>query len=223
MIIECPYCESKVNGKVIGEHESFREDDPWPFKAILLECPVCKNSLLGCQELMQTARDREEWISGNRLWPQPTNSLSWIIPSIVRDSLEEAQKCYNAKAYSACAVMCGRALEGICKEYGTKGKILSSGLKELLDKKIIDERLFQWGEALREHRNLGAHATEEKISKEDAHDLLDFVNAICDYVFVLTDKFEKFMNRKAKKQAKVKKSKRHDSGDSGSSAAEAKS
>ena len=212
MIIECSYCESKVDGKVIGEHVSYSYEDPFPFKTVLLECPVCKNSLLGCQELIQTGPKREEWISGNRLWPQPIVNYSWTIPNIVRDSLEEAHKCYDAKAYSACAVMCGRSLEGICKKYGTKSKILSGGLKELLDKKIIDDRLFQWGEALRQHRNLGAHATEEKISREDARDLLDFVNAICDYVFVLSDKFEKFMERKAKKQEKVKKSDKAEKG-----------
>ena len=199
MIIECPYCESKVDGKVIGEHVTFSEEDQSPFKAVLLECPVCNESLLGCQELVQIGPDQEEWITGNRLWPKPTNSSNWLIPSIVRDSLEEAQKCYTAKAYSACAVMCGRALEGLCKIHGTKSKNIAGGLKELVERKVIDDRLFQWGEALRNQRNLGAHATEEKITKDDARDVLDFANAICDYIFVLSDKFEKFIKRQEKK------------------------
>ncbi len=205
MIIECPYCESKVDGKVIGEHISGNDDEPYQFKVILMECPVCENSLVGCQELIDVGPDGEEWISGNRLWPDPTSHINWIIPDIVRRSLEEANKCYSAKAYSACAVMSGRALEGICIIHGTKSKILSRGLKELLETKVIDDRLFQWGEALRVLRNLGAHATEEKILKEDARDLLDFVNAICDYVFVLTDKFNEFMKRQAEKREKAEK------------------
>lgn len=52
--------------------------------------------------------------------------------------------------------------------------------------------------ALREHGNIGAHPSEEKISKEDARDLLDFATAICDYIFVLTKKFDNFMERKRK-------------------------
>jgi hypothetical protein len=199
MIIECPYCESKVDGKVIGEHISYNaEEDAYPFKAVLLECPVCKESLLGSQELIQTGPDREEWITGHRLWPKPKNLTNWLIPIIVRDSLEEAQKCYNAKAFSACAVMCGRALEGLCKIHGTRSKNIAGGLKELLERKVIDDRLYQWGDALRNQRNLGAHATGEKITKEDAGDLLDFANAICDYIFVLSDKFEKFIKRQEK-------------------------
>lgn len=201
MIIECPYCESKVDGKVIGEHESHPAEAPFPFKALLLECLVCKNPLFGCQELYQTGPDRYEWDDVIRLWPKPDEHVDWSIPDIVRDSLEEAHKCYKARAFSACAVMCGRALEGICNEYDTKSKRLVDGLKELLDRRIIDERLFQWGEELRKHRNISAHATGEKIPREDAQDLLDFVNAICGYVFVLSVKFEKFMQRKGQNPA----------------------
>ncbi len=197
MIIECPYCESKVDGILKGEHSSYTEQDAYPFKTLLFECPVCKNSLVGGQELVDTGPDSEAWTSVSRLWPEPEHFIHWDIPGIAHSSLEEAQKCYKAKAYSACAVMCGRTLEAICKEYDTKSQVLAGGLKELLDRKVIDERLFQWGEELRKHRNIGAHATGEKISKEDARDLLDFVNAICDYVFVLSAKFERFMQRKA--------------------------
>ena len=180
MIIECPNCESKVDGKVIGEHE-----DPYDFKTVLLECPICKGSLLGCQELIQTGPEAEEWVIGNRLWPKPINSNRWLLPSIVGDSLGEAEKCYNAKAYSACAVMCGRSLEVLCKHLGAKSKTIAGGIKELHGKKIIDDRLFQWGDALRQQRNLGAHATGEKITQEDARDILEFANAISEYVLVL--------------------------------------
>jgi hypothetical protein len=92
--------------------------------------------------------------------------------------------------------MSGRTLEGVCLYHSTKSKDLSHGLTELKDKGIIDDRLYQWGEELRKHRNIGAHATEENISKDDAKDLLDFAQAICDYVFVLNARFNRFMDRK---------------------------
>ncbi|WP_353055935.1 DUF4145 domain-containing protein [Alcaligenes faecalis] len=104
--------------------------------------------------------------------------------------------CFKARAYSACAVMCGRAIEGVCKNHDAKTRTLAAGLKKLKEDGVIDSRLFSWGEALRENRNLGAHATTEKVSKDDAQDLLDFSIAICDYVFVLNEKWERFQNRK---------------------------
>jgi hypothetical protein len=91
--------------------------------------------------------------------------------------------------------MCGRALEGVCVHFGLK-TMLAKGLHELRTKGLIDDRLFQWGEQLRKHRNTAAHATGDKISREDATDLLDFVAAICDYIFVLTARFDAFMARK---------------------------
>ena len=95
--------------------------------------------------------------------------------------------------------MCGRAIEALCAEHKTKSKNLSAGLKELRDKKIIDQRLFDWGEALREQRNIGAHANEEDISREDARDVLDFAVAICEYIFVLSRKYEDFRARQLNK------------------------
>ena len=92
-------------------------------------------------------------------------------------------------------------MEGVCKYHSTKGNSLVNGLKELKNKGIIDDRLYQWGEELRKHRNIGAHATEENISKDDAKDLLDFAQAICDYVFVLNARFNRFMERKDKTAA----------------------
>ena len=82
-------------------------------------------------------------------------------------------------------------------------KNLFHGLKELLDREVIDKRLFRWSEELRLHRNLAAHATDEQFSHDDAEDLFAFATAICDYIFVLKDKFDSFMERKEAKKRPV--------------------
>jgi hypothetical protein len=92
--------------------------------------------------------------------------------------------------------MCGRALEGICVDKKIQGT-LQAGLKSLLDQGIIDSRLFEWGDELRKVRNLGAHPTAERIPREDASDVLDFIHAIADYIYVLSEKFETFRSRRA--------------------------
>lgn len=198
MIVECNYCEARVDGRLIAKHISYDPDtDPDSFYAYLLECPRCKSTLLAgkykCEEGNPT-----------RLWPRPDTIISGSIPEIIRSSIEEATKCFKVGAYSACAVMCGRSLEGICRNYGTKQKYLGAGLRELKDNGVIDKRLYQWAEELQKARNISAHATGEKISKEDARDLLDFVNAICEYVFVLTEKFNEFTRRKNKARTQKK-------------------
>ena len=196
-LIECPDCESKVSAKVIAVR-SYSPDEIDPFQILFLECPVCERMMIGSAELIQTGFQEWDFTQPTRLWPEPKGHLDGNIPTLVRNSIEEARACFRAKAFSACAVMCGRALEAVCKAHKTKGWQLAKGLKELKAKSIIDGRLFEWGEALRKHRNIGAHVTDEEITREDASDLLDFTIAICDYVYVLSAKYEEFKLRQAK-------------------------
>ena len=200
-LIECPNCESKVSAVVLAkrEYSPGPTDDYDPFIMYFLECPACHRTMVGCSDLMQIGIDKWEYTKPSRLWPSPSKSLDWNIPKSVRQSIEEAQKCLGAKAYSACAVMCGRSIEAVCKEHGTKRRKLAQKLKELKDNGVIDGRLFEWGEALRDRRNIGAHASDKDISREDASDLLDFTIAICEYVYVLTQKYEEFKKREKKK------------------------
>jgi hypothetical protein len=203
MIIDCLYCESKVDAKLVAKKaysgDDFRDAGVYYF----LECPACGEVILAQADVVQVAADTWDYDKPTRLWPSNDESrLHQSIPALVRKSLEEARKCYRVKAFGACAVMCGRAIEAICSEQKTKSKYLGGGLKELKEKGIIDGRLFQWGDALRERRNIGAHATEEDISGEDAKDVLDFALAICEYVFVLSERYADFQARSQKKKKK---------------------
>jgi len=193
MIVECYRCEARVDARVIGEHESFdQESDPSPFFTYLLECPRCKDTLVGGRYIYEQSDDL------SRLWPQPPKYASLHIPGEIRNSLEEATKCFKAQAYNATTVMAGRALEGICRHFGSAKVNLGAGIKELQTKGIIDQRLGTWAAELQRARNLSAHASGERVAKQDAEDLLQFLNAICEYVFVLTERFDQFMKRKAK-------------------------
>jgi hypothetical protein len=197
MLLECNYCESRVDAKELASYDDPPDYGDGPdavFRVSLVTCPQCKNALVG-----GFYPDFED--GPTRMWPRPDRYLSSDIPAIARTSLQEAERCFKAQAYTACAVMCGRSLEGICHHFETKTKMLAGGLKELLDKKIIDGRLFEWGEALRSQRNIAAHASEQRIGKDDASDLLDFSVAICEYVFVLTKKYQAFRERQTKNSA----------------------
>lgn len=203
LLVHCDVCEATVNAEVLAEHEATYFDDDvrvnLPDNCVsLVVCPSCHRALVA-REVWEGEDDSgiSIWSKPIRVWPRPDRESSSEFPDIVKISLEEAQRCHRAAAYTASAVMCGRALEGICIHFATKGRNLNAGLKELLDRQLIDQRLFEWSEELRKHRNLAAHASGEKVSRENATDLLDFLNAICEYVFILTPKFQSFMKRKA--------------------------
>jgi len=171
-----------------------------PVHIYLLECPGCGIPLVGRSETIQV--DFDEYIETRleRVWPKPKRATAIQIPKSARDSLEEARRCFDAKAFNACVVMCSRALEAICKDHSIKMRSLMTGLKALKEKGVIDGRLYEWGDALREARNIGAHAAESETTREDAKDLLDFTYAIGEYVYVLTGKYNDFLSRKQKLQ-----------------------
>jgi hypothetical protein len=202
MLIECDECKAKVDAEIIAfhEHELF---GLFSFRTYFLKCPSCNTALVGQTE--QGVHDGKLfWPDITRVFPNPRRLLGSGIPEIVKRSIDEAERCMQAGAFLAATAMCGRALEAICRHFSTKGNYLGPGLKELRDKGIIDARLFEWSEELRDQRNNAAHATDEDISAQDASDVLTFTYAIIDYVFLLTLKFEQFQKRKkARAQKKV--------------------
>jgi hypothetical protein len=74
--------------------------------------------------------------------------------------------------------------------------MLGLGLKKLYDDKIIDMRLYEWGQALTEDRNLAAHPSGVRFTHDDAADVFKFTNGICEYVFVLSNDFKEYMERR---------------------------
>lgn len=205
MIIECPNCRSRVYAKIDGEctlpKYNDGEENPFQSRIVVGKCSNCAHVLVGLQEEDNDPEYGLYWSHAQRVWPEPKRTISPNVPDIVKSSLEEADRCFSAGAFTACAVMCARAIEGICVHHKTKAKTLHSGLKELLASEIIDNRLFTWGEELRKLRNLGAHATGEKVPNQDASDVLVFAHAITDYVFVFTKQFQDFMSRRSKAEA----------------------
>lgn len=200
MLVECPKCNAVVDGTVIGEREMPDAQGEPPYKVMLLACPVCQETVVGISEYVQVAQDDYDWDSpASRVWPSPPERFHGSIPALVRDPLMEASACLKVKAYSACAVMCGKALEGICRMYGDNKDMLGKGLDALKEQGVIDKRLYEWGCALRVARNVGAHASETVTTREDARDILDFAKAICEYVFVLTARYDAFKKRQAER------------------------
>jgi predicted alpha/beta superfamily hydrolase len=115
--------------------------------------------------------------------------------------------------------MLARALEALCRDVlekpekseatttgdkasakPTKRLMLWNGIQELRERKIIDDRLYDWSVSLHAMRNLAAHPEDITVSREDAEDLQVFVNAITEYVYDLTDRYDEFKEREAEKK-----------------------
>jgi hypothetical protein len=231
-IVDCPWCKAKVAASETGraERSGYIDDasEPYATKVLVGICPSCRSILVGETDQIgfegyDSMEDR--WSDVVRIYPKPPKVFSsFRIPKVVKDSLNEADRSLQAGANIAGCVMLGRALEALCRDIldsapettstttapvtpaKPKKKImLGEGIKRLRDRKIIDDRLYDWSQQLQAFRNLAAHPEDISISRHDAEDLQTFVNAIVEYVYDLADRYEEFKGR-VDARAKRKKS-----------------
>jgi hypothetical protein len=195
VVIDCPECALRVSASVKG----FVKHTDTDHTVVLARCPSCEGPLVGFTQIYQD--DRGDWAydRAERLWPAPSSvELNPSIPERIRQDIKDAQKCIAHGIWSAAVVLCGRAVERLASEKAP-GKTLVMGLTELKAQGVIDDKLLQWANALRKERNLGAHATDEEVTKENATDVLAFTIAIFEYVYTLSEKYAEYSARKASK------------------------
>ena len=226
-IIDCHICKAKVAAVEDGRsaRSGYIEEagEPWGEMVLVGSCPRCKTILVGHSSQLRFEgydADDDVWSDFARVFPKPSKAFSsYRIPRTVTDSLVEADRSLQANANIAACVMFGRALEALCRDIleepikdpdaktGSKQKrfMLGAGLKQLREKKVIDDRLYDWSQQLAAFRNLAAHPEDISISRDDAEDLQTFVYAIVEYIYDLADRYDEFKER-AEKRARRKKS-----------------
>lgn len=230
-IIDCPWCKAKVAAIESGRAKQTgrTEEDGEPYGVLLVvgECPSCRSLLAGESHQVDFAgwdSDEDRWSDIVRIHPKPPKTfLSYRIPRSVRDSIQDAEKSLQANANIAACAMLGRALEAVCRDLleqhapptaagatkplPNRPLMLGEGIRQLKDKGVIDDRLYDWSQQLHAFRNAAAHPTDEPISREDAEDLQSFVYAIIEYIYDLTDRYTEFkerMEEKARKKQRTK-------------------
>ena len=200
MIVDCTNCKARVNAEEVAEFIGFDDEVKFDVRYLFLKCPSCITPLLTYQ---WRPGEGDPWDGARRLYP-PIRRLSFRVPTELRRSFQEALRCHESGHNLAAALMCRRTLEGVCSHHLGKVRNLSQSLKDLHSKKVIDDRLYEWATALRDDGNLAAHDISARITHEDAEDLVDFSEAILDYVFVLRDRFVEYKKRRAKRGLKPK-------------------
>jgi len=121
------------------------------------------------------------------------------LPDSIARSIAQAHRSCSTSSYDACAVMCRRALEALCKTLSANGRDLARRLADLKDNGRIDARLLNWAHGVRLVGNEAAHDVETAVSAKDARDILEFTEALLMYVFTLDAKFRSFETRRTKR------------------------
>ena len=207
ILIECAECDKPVIGTTRGfvvDASMIPDDldDPADFLGL-----ISRYTLLECEKkhaILIAQRDSGEdplsfaWDDPTRVFPARERQLSLMIPEQLRQIHDEARACFNAQAYTAVAVMAGRTLEATCALNGVKAQNLHRALEKMRDAGLIDGRLWEWADTLRTVRNSAAHYDSSVVSKQDSADALAFNEALLDYLYVLSARFNALKERRAR-------------------------
>jgi hypothetical protein len=172
-----------------------------PVEYTYTSCPRCSSPIL-----LSRAYDYDEGGSFRgayrREYPPLGRRIGFATPIAVRNAYDEAVRCEDAKAWMAVAVMVGRALEAICRDFDDTSTSIADGLRKMLDAGAISQELYEWGDGLRLVRNEGAHATQVRVSRKDATFALDFLQALIEILFDLRERFEIWRQDRAERAAR---------------------
>jgi len=159
-------------------------------------CTSCRSPIVLYEEASYGPHEGNwNWTPPTQEYPQADRQLPQSVPEGIRHDFAEAQRCMQARSYTAGAIMARRVVETIRMEQDYKKGNLFAALKSMRDAGVIDARLYEWADTVREVGNEGAH-NPTPVSREDAEEVLLFVEALVDYLYVFRKRHADFKRRR---------------------------
>lgn len=209
----CPYCDTKATYSAFydpREHMSKLKEGRLYHVLAYCDNEKCGRVILLIFKGVTMTTDRGyEYIDTELVdqYPKRTPKSHKSIPRQVADDYIEAIKCFDIDAWKATVAMCRRALQGSVIEKGAKKERLVDQIDELYDQQIITKDIKDWAHEIRLTGNIGAHPDKdglENVTKEDAKELIDFMEEYLNYVYIMPSKVESKRAKKAKLEAPKK-------------------
>jgi hypothetical protein len=196
--IHCPSCRHATHITIVVRANDNKNGYIWE----IAECNSCDQRFL-------VQRDGSGVI--HKMYPdQLARPVNQEIPAAIRKDIEEALTCLASGAYRAAAAMARRAMQSVCldKDAPRKKKITTKDGKQktvkvdlieqidwLEDQRIITPDLRDWAHEVRSVGNKGVHPADaedtESVSKDDADEVIQLVEAFCSSIYVTTSLFKK--------------------------------
>jgi Domain of unknown function (DUF4145) len=193
----CPHCSvPSYHSFVVGPYVKHSGDAEIEGH-VLVECQNCQHVMyvVGKRKgAVHFYEYKESFPLGN-----PESSVETTIMSGVRDDFIEALKCKSISAHKATVVMCRRALQASCKQFGAEGAKLINQIDDLSRKGRITTALKDMAHDIRKLGNDGAHPDEDglgEVTKEDAEDIVEFTRQYFEHVYVMPARSDAFRKRR---------------------------
>lgn len=210
--MQCNHCEMETTFRFICEFSEFAPPSPStdePLKSRrpvvatkyriwrVFLCLTCLNPTLEWEDQFLMPDHAPIRRDPQVLYPVPRAHLD-NVPAAIEKEYRSAHK-YKNRDPNACAVYIGRALDKICQHEKVTGNRLIDKLNNLIAKKNLPDQLGTMAHQIRQIRNMGAHADgDDEVTEADAPIMLDFLEAILEYLYVAPAKIAAVQARLAK-------------------------
>jgi Domain of unknown function (DUF4145) len=197
IVMLCGHCGNRTSFEIVAEHSKrcpIGIDGDTVMSWRILLCSTCSKPTIE-EDTQNVDRNIISSRSKNAkiLYPIINNRFT-DIPEKIGKKYMEALHVRNVSPGS-CAVMIGRTLEAVCNHENAQGRNLAQKLNDLAQKDKIPNTLVEMAQQLRELRNLDAHEAEDEVTETDVPIIIDFVEAILEYLYVAPAKIEAVRTR----------------------------
>ena len=157
----------------------------------VLHCPVCNGVTLLKRSTDQTMQNRDGSydFECKILYPDISTNKKDVPKSIV-SAFESAKKVEKIDS-SVCALSLRRVLELICKDKNGTGKTLEEKIQDLVQKNVLPITFDEACKHIRIIGNEGAHDNYLSIPKSELKTLIEYLDSIINYLYVIPAKIKR--------------------------------
>lgn len=189
-VFQCYHCGNETLMNLVGEHrENWENEDSYGYTvSCMFICPICQETTYVERywELGMVAYNGEDIVDEKIYYPAISLDKSYI-PENIKTAFEGALKSRNTDR-ELCLLGLRRTLERICKEQGATENNLEKKVTELANRNILPPTLKEASDITRHFGNSAAHGDEMDISKNELNLIVEFVELLINYIYVIPQK-----------------------------------
>lgn len=203
-VVKCYHCGNETLMNKVGEHNlgSYEEEDNdfyFSFSYKMFACPICHKVTLmetyGDETMVRPSSrgDLEGYTEDKILFP--INSIeSNAMPKKIKEAFESALKVRNIDN-NICLMALRRTLELILVDKGSTKWGLKDKIEEIAKKGILPASLKEASSFTKKLGDSAAHGKEIEVDSSDVNSMIEFVEYIIDYLYILPYKIERYKKR----------------------------
>ncbi len=203
-LIKCFHCGNETLMKQTGEFKwdsrNVKYDD-FDFYYIyeMFACPVCHKVTLRETYSDETMiepnyNSQMEWYDKKTILFPINNIDSSSIPPKVKEAFEAALKTKEIDK-NICLLALRRTLEFILKDKGAKKWGLKDKIEEIAEKGLLPDTLKEASSLTKILGDSAAHDKDLEIEQYDVESMVEFVEYIIEYLYIVPDKINTYKER----------------------------